>query len=118
MNKQKTSTRLGSLGSGAVTGLAMAVQTGLAGIVGIVVARDFGRTAVTDGFFAAYAVFVVVLLAANGIRVIVLPPLARARDESRLGSEVAAYALTLAAFVVPLLLLAILAARQCAWLLT
>jgi len=96
----------------------MAVQTGLAGVVGIIVARDFGRTAETDGFFAAYAVFVVVLLAANGIRVIVLPPLARARDENRLGSEVAAYALTLAAFVVPLLLLAFVAARPLAWLLT
>jgi O-antigen/teichoic acid export membrane protein len=118
MNKRTDTSYLGSLGSGAVTGVAMAVQTGLAGVVGIIVARDFGRTAVTDGFFAAYAVFVVVLLAANGIRVIVLPPLARARDESRLGSEVTAYALTLAAFVVPLLLLAILAARQCAWLLT
>ncbi len=109
---------LGSLGSGAVTGVALAVQTGLAGVVGIIVARDFGRTAETDGFFAAYAVFVVVLLAATGIRVIVLPPLARARDESRLGSEVAAYALTLAAFVVPLLLLAFFLARPFAWLLT
>jgi hypothetical protein len=96
----------------------MAVQTGLAGVVGIIVARDFGRTAETDGFFAAYAVFVVVLLAANGIRVIVLPPLARARDERRLGSEVAAYALTLAAFVAPLLLLTFVAARPLAWLLT
>jgi hypothetical protein len=118
MNKQKTPTRLGSLGSGAVTGLAMAVQTGLAGIVGIVVARDFGRTAQTDGFFAAYAVFVVVLLAANGIRVIVLPPLARARDERKLGSEVAAYAVTLGTFVVPLLLLTAVAAHPFAWVLT
>jgi len=96
----------------------MAVQTGLAGVVGLIVARDFGRTAVTDGFFAAYAVFVVVLLAANGIRVIVLPPLAHARDESRLGSEVAAYALTLATFVLPLLVLTFFAARPLAWLLT
>jgi hypothetical protein len=109
---------LGSLGSGAVTAVAMAVQTGLAGIVGIIVARDFGRTAETDGFFAAYAVFVVVLLAASGIRVIVLPPLARARDENQLGAEVAAYAALLGVFVVPLLLLAFLAAHPFAWLLT
>ncbi len=118
MSKPTYSRRLGSLGTGAVTGVAMAVQTGLAGVVGIIVARDFGRTAETDGFFAAYAVFVVVLLAANGIRVIVLPPLARARDEARLGSEVAAYALTLSFFVVPLLLVALLAAQPSAWLLT
>lgn len=118
MSKLTDSGGLGSLGSGAITAVAMAVQTGLAGVVGIIVARDFGRTTETDGFFAAYAVFVVVLLAANGIRVIVLPPLARARDEKRLGSEVAAYALTLATFVVPLLLAASLAARPLAWLLT
>ena len=118
MDKRTVSAGLGSLGSGAVTAVALSVQTGLAAVVGVIVARDFGRTAETDGFFAAYAVFVVVLLAANGIRVIVLPPLARARDESRLGSEVAAYALTLATFVVPLLLLAFLAARAFAWLLT
>jgi hypothetical protein len=118
MSKRTDSGSLGSLGSGAVTAVAMAVQTGLAGVVGIIVARDFGRTAETDGFFAAYAVFIVVLLAANGIRVIVLPPLARARDQRRLGSEVAAYALTLATFVVPLLLLAFFTPRPFAWLLT
>lgn len=118
MSKRTASIDLGSLGSGAVTALAMAVQTGLAGVVGIVVARDFGRTATTDGFFAAYAVFVVVLLAANGIRVVVLPPLARARDERRLGAEVAAYAITIAVPVVPLLLVASFAARPFAWLLT
>jgi hypothetical protein len=110
--------RFGALGSGFVTAVALAVQTGLAGIVGIIVARDFGRTAQTDGFFAAYAVFVVMLLAASGIRVIVLPPLARARDENQLGSEVAAYAVMLAAFVVPLVLIAFLGAHPFAWILT
>ncbi len=118
MSERKEGGGFGALGSGFVTAVALAVQTGLAGIVGIIVARDFGRTAQTDGFFAAYAVFVVMLLAANGIRVIVLPPLARARDENQLGSEVAAYAVMLAAFVVPLVLIAFLAAHPFAWVLT
>lgn len=118
MSERKEGGGFGALGSGFVTAVALAVQTGLAGIVGIIVARDFGRTAQTDGFFAAYAVFVVVLLAANGIRVIVLPPLARARDENQLGSEVAAYAVMLAAFVIPLVLIAFLAAHPFAWVLT
>jgi len=101
-----------------VTAVALAVQTGLAAVVGVVIARDFGRTAETDGFFAAYGVFIVVVLAATAIRVAVLPPLARAREERRLGAEVAAYALTLAALAVPLLAIAIFAADAVAWLLT
>jgi O-antigen/teichoic acid export membrane protein len=112
------SPRLGSLGSGAITGIALAVQTGLAGVVGIVLGREFGRGALTDGFFAAYGAFIVVVLAANAIRVTVLPSFARARQDQRLSGEVAAYALTLASLAVPLLLVGIVVARQLADLLT
>ena len=94
------------------------MQTGLAAVVGIVLGREFGRGPVTDGFFAAYGAFVVVVLAANAIRVTVLPSFARARRDGRLGGEVAAYALTLASLSVPLLLLGVLAADQIADLLT
>ena len=55
VSKRTASSGLGSLGTGAVTGMALAVQTGLAAVVGVIVARDFGRTAETDGFFAAYS---------------------------------------------------------------
>jgi hypothetical protein len=109
---------LGSLASGALTAAALAVQTGLAAVVGVVIARDFGRTAETDGFFAAYGVFIVVVLAATAIRVAVLPPLARARADRRLGAEVAAYAVTLALLAAPLLVLAVAVADPVAWLLT
>lgn len=112
------SSRLGSLGSGAITGIALAVQTGLAGVVGIVLGREFGRGALTDGFFAAYGAFIVIVLAANAIRVTVLPSFARARQDQRLGGEVAAFALTLASFAIPLLLLGVVVARQLADLLT
>ena len=76
----------------------------------MVVAREFGRTAETDGFFAAYGVFMVLSLVAASLRVIVQPPLARARLEGSLGGEVAAYALALAAFAVPAVLLSTFAA--------
>ena len=118
MAKRTVSPGLGSLGSGAVTAVALAVQTGLAAVVGVVIARDFGRTAETDGFFASYGVFIVVVLAATAIRLAVLPPLARARNERRLGSEVAAYSATLGLLAVPLLVLALAAAHPVAWLLT
>jgi hypothetical protein len=118
VSKRTDSPGLGSLGAGAVTGVALAVQTGLAAVVGVIVARELGRDAETDGFFAAYAVYVVVILAANAIRVVVLPPLARAREERELGAEVAAYAVTVGALALPLLLAVTVAADPLAWLLT
>ena len=76
MAKPTVSGRFGSLGSGALTGAALAVQTGLAAVVGIVLAREFGRGAETDGFFAAYGVFIVIVLAAGAIRKLPLTALA------------------------------------------
>ena len=62
VGKRTDSTGLGSLATGAVTALALAVQTGLAAVVGVIIAREFGRGAETDGFFAAYGVFIVIVL--------------------------------------------------------
>jgi len=118
VSKRTVSSGLGSLATGAVTAVALAVQSGLAAVVGVIIARDFGRTAETDGFFASYGVFVVVALAATAIRIAVLPALARARAGRRLGAEVAAYALTLATLAVPLVVLSLAAAGPLAWLLT
>jgi hypothetical protein len=109
---------LGSLTTAAITATALAVQAGLAAVVGVIIAREFGRTAETDGFFAAYAVFIVLALAANSIRVVVLPPLALARDERRLGQEAAAWAVALALLSIPLLIVAIALAGPIADLLT
>lgn len=118
MGKGTARTGHGSLASGAVTALALAVQSGLAAVVGVVIARELGRTAETDGFFAAYGVFVVLALAATAIRLVVLPPLGRARVERRLGQETAAWAVALAVVAVPLLLVGVAAARPAAALLT
>lgn len=118
MSKGIASSRLGSLGSGAVTGAALAVQTGLAAVVGIVLARGFGRGAETDGFFSAYVVFVAVLLAAHAIRVTVLPSFARAREDGRLGGELAAVGLVLAALALPVSVVSFIAAGPIAGALT
>jgi hypothetical protein len=109
---------LGSLVTGAVTALGIAVQTGLAAVVGVVIARKLGRTAETDGFFAAYGVFIVLALAATAVRVTVLPSLARAREAGRLSSETASYALAVGIVALPLLLVTVVAARPIAELLT
>lgn len=118
MSKRTASTGLGSLATGAVTAVALAVQTGLAAVVGVVIARELGRSAETDGFFASYGVFVVLGLAATAARVTVLPPLARARDERRLSVETVAYAGALAAFAVPVTIAGVLATRPVAAVLT
>ena len=118
VRKPTTRTGLGSLATGAVTALGIAVQTGLAAVVGVVIARKLGRTAETDGFFAAYGVFIVLALAATAVRVTVLPPLARARAAGRLSSETASYALAVGVVSVPLLVVTVVAARPIAEVLT
>jgi hypothetical protein len=118
VSKGSASPGLGSLLSGAVTATALAVQVGLGAIVGVILAREFGRGPETDGFFAAYGVFIVLALAATAVRVAVLPSLARARAERRLSAETAAYALAMATVSVPALVLIIAAAEPIADALT
>ena len=91
---------------------------GLSAVVGLVIARSFGRGAETDGFFAAYGVFIVLVLAAQAFRVVALPALARAHGEQRLASETATWALVLAVLAVPAIAVALLASEQVAGLLT
>ena len=81
MSKRTDSSGLGSLGSAALTATSLLVVSGFAAAVGVLIAREFGRTDETDGFFAAYGVFVVVVTASQAIRVAVLPSLARAQEQ-------------------------------------
>ena len=50
----------------ALTATSLIVVSGFAALVGVVIAREFGRTEETDGFFAAYGVFVVIVTARTG----------------------------------------------------
>ena len=74
----------------------------------MVVAREFGRSAETDGFFAAYGVFVVLSIVAGSVRVIAQPSLARARAEGALGHEASAWGAALAVATLPLVLASLL----------
>jgi hypothetical protein len=96
----------------------MLVVTAVAGVVGVVIAREFGRTDETDGLLSAYGVFIVIAIAAQAIRVAVLPQLARAWVDRRLAGEMAGDALALAVFAVPLVLVAEVGATPLARLLT
>ena len=118
MRKVTPSPGTGSLRSAALTALSTLLVTAFAGVVGVVIAREFGRTEDTDGFFAAYGVFIVIVLAAQAIRVAVLPALARAREERRLAGTIAGFATALAVVALPLLLVGATAAEPFARLLT
>jgi len=107
-----------ALGRGAVTALGTAVVSLAAAVGGALLAREFGRTAETDGLFAAYSVYLVLVLAAQALRVVVLPRLARAEEEGRLGAELVADGLAIGALVLPVLVVALAAPRWAAGLLT
>ena len=109
MSKPSVRPTRSTLSSGVLTAISLAVVTGLSAAVGIVIAREIGRNAETDGFFAAYGVFLVLVLAAGAIRVAVLPALARAVDAGRFGAVLSSYALAVSAVTAPALVLGILA---------
>jgi len=66
VRKRTDSPGSGSLTSAALTALSTLLVTAFAAVVGVIMAREFGRTEETDGFFAAYGVFVVIVLAGIG----------------------------------------------------
>ena len=68
---------------------------------GALLAHKFGRNAETDGFLAAYAVYLVLVLAAQAFRMVIVPDLTRAAAEGRLGGETRAYALAILVLAVP-----------------
>jgi hypothetical protein len=115
---KRTDSRLGSLATGALTAASLAVVSGVAAATGVVIAREFGRTAETDGLLAAYGVFIVITIAAQAIRFAVLPTLARARDEQRLAGELVGFFAAVAVVAVPLFLVSLVGAEWLAALLT
>jgi peptidoglycan biosynthesis protein MviN/MurJ (putative lipid II flippase) len=96
----------------------MLIVATVSAAVGVVIAREFGRSDETDGLLSAYGVFIVIVIAAQGIRVAVLPQLARAWADRRLAGEIAGSALALAVFAAPLVLVTELEAQSLAGLLT
>jgi len=96
----------------------MLLVSGVAAVIGVVIAREFGRSDETDGLLAAYGVFIVIVIGAQAIRVAVLPQLARAREEGRLAGELAGFAVALVVISVPLVLVTELGAHWVAGLLT
>jgi O-antigen/teichoic acid export membrane protein len=87
--------------SGLATGLAQVALSLAAAGAGALLAQKFGRSAKTDGFLAAYAVYTLLVLAAQAFRLVVVPDLTRAATDGRLGGESRAYGIAFLVLAVP-----------------
>src|SRR5262249_42025839 len=96
----------GTVRSGLLTGVSTAVVSASAAVLGVILARKFGHGVKTDGFFAAYGVYLALVLVAGSLRVIVLPRFAAAQTSGRLPGEVTTW---MVAIAFPLLVLVVLA---------
>ncbi|HLX19722.1 MAG TPA: hypothetical protein VKR23_06180 [Gaiellaceae bacterium] len=94
-----------ALRSGLLTGLAQVVVALAAAGAGALLAHKFGRNAETDGFLSAYAVYLVLILAAQSFRLVVVPDLTRAAAEGRLGGESRSFALAHLSLAIPVCVL-------------
>lgn len=99
-----------ALRSGLLTGLAQVALSLAAAGAGALLAQKFGRSAATDGFLAAYAVYGLLVLAAQAFRMVVVPDLTRAAAEGALGDESRAYAAAFLALAAPVCVVVALAA--------
>jgi len=97
--------RRSAVRSGVVTGVAAIVLAGSGAAAGALLAQKFGRNARTDGLLAAYAVYLVLTIAAQSFRLVVVPDLTRAVAEGRLAGESRAYGIAFLALAVPVCVL-------------
>lgn len=101
MPKSSPRRRRSALRSGVVTGASFLVLAGSGAAAAALLAQKFGRTARTDGLLAAYAVYLVLSIAAQSFRLVILPKLTRAAADCGLAAETRAYGLSLLLLAVP-----------------
>jgi O-antigen/teichoic acid export membrane protein len=111
-------TRKSAVRSGIQTAVSMLAISGSAALAGALLAQKFGRGADTDGFMAAYGIYLVLVLGAQAVRVVVMPDLTRAAAKGELGREVRGYVLSFLALAVPAVTIAVVLSRPLGDLLT
>ena len=104
--------------NGVVTGAAALTATAASAVAGAYLAREFGKTAQTDGFFAAYSAYTVVVLGSSAFRVVAQPRLTRAAGAGKLAHEALSMALAIGCLALPIALLSVFAAGPLGNLLT
>src|SRR5205814_7466909 len=99
--KSSPLSRRSALRSGAVTSFSYVVLSVAGALAGVYLAHKFGRNTETDGFLAAYGVYLVLVFGAQAFRMVVVPDLTRAAAERRLGGEFGGYAFAVLLVAVP-----------------
>jgi peptidoglycan biosynthesis protein MviN/MurJ (putative lipid II flippase) len=89
-----------------------------AAATGILLARKFGRSAETDGFLAAYGIYLVFAITAQTLRIVLVPELTRAERDGRLLPETRAYAAAVLLVAIPVTVIVGVAAHPFAHALT
>ena len=97
----------GALRSGIAVALATVIVSGSGALAAAILGHEFGRDAQTDGFLAAYSVYLVIVLAAQAFRLVLVPDFTRAAAAGRLPGELGAYLAGVLAVGVPLCVAAI-----------
>jgi len=104
--------------SGVATGASILAGSGAAAVAGAYLAHKFGRDARTDGFLAAYSVYLVIVLAAQAFRLVIVPDLTRAAAGARLTAEFVSYVSALLVIAAPACVLTIVFSHPLGDLLT
>jgi hypothetical protein len=94
--------RKSAVRSGILTGLSSLAVSGSAAVAYALLAHRFGRTVRTDGFLAAYTIYLALALAAQAFRIAVVPELTRAETAGRLAAELRGYLLAFLTLAVPI----------------
>jgi len=96
-----------ALSSGVLTGVSLAVIS-LAGAAGAaILSHEVAKGPETDGFFAAYGVYLVLVLVASAFRFVVLPALTRAQGRGELAAQLLRSAVAFGTIAVPALVVAL-----------
>ena len=98
MIKRTANSRRGAVANAVATAVSLVIVTAAAALAAVLLARELGRDAETDGFLAAYGIYLLLVLAAQAIRPVLVPDLTRAAVSGRLRQETYAYGFALVLF--------------------
>src|SRR6476469_8240689 len=96
-----------ALSTGVLTGVSLAILALSAAGGAALLSHEVTKGPQTDGFFAAYGVYLVLVLVASAFRFVVLPALTRAEERGELAAQVARSAVAFSFLAVPALVAAL-----------
>ena len=95
------------LSTGVLTGASLAILALSAAGGAALLSHEVGKGPETDGFFAAYGVYLELVLVASAFRFVVLPALTRAEERGALAAQLARSAVAFSFLAVPALVVAL-----------